>query len=88
MEQLTVGSSVSLTILTFKPLRLFSSCWVSISSLNVRDFALSYCIFFVVFGCCSCTFLKGDGEGVNLEERAEGGVEEVETVVRMQYMRE
>lgn len=66
-------------------LGFFSSDWITLFSLHRIVFAFSYCILFIMFGCCfleACSFLKGNRESES------GGVEGGEIVVSVYCMRE
>lgn len=72
MHRTPINGSVCVNLLCLLPGR-FSSHWVALTSLDMRIFALSYCIsFFVcVFGCClmeACSFLSGKRGGGSGEE--------------------
>lgn len=47
-----------------------SSYWAALSSPDVMLCARSYCSLYAMYGPCSqedCSFLRGDGEGLNWE---------------------
>lgn len=87
-----MGVDISLTPLS--AIEILSSLGVTLSMLNVRALpCLVSC--FVVFSCCLlevCSFFKGNGRDVELEERGEvgglGRLDGVETVVRLYSMKE
>lgn len=69
--------------------------WVAYFPFTARAFALSYCVLFCCVVCFlleDSSFLKGDGRGLDLEERGDrgdlGGVGGGQTVLEMYYVRE
>lgn len=53
----------------------FFSYWIALSSINMRTFTLSYCIYFSLFGCCLlkvCSSLNRIWREVHLGKGEEG----------------